>query len=246
MKKKRVFVGTSGWTYDDWRPSFYPEKAKGAERLTYYAGQFNTVEVNATFYRLPTQAMIAAWNKRLGPEFHLVVKGSRVVTHLHKIRNCEHALQKFMELVCQLSRLRVILWQLPPSLHKDIPRLEEFISALPEGVRHAVEFRHVSWWDDETATVLARHRAAFVSVSHPKLPDAIYATTDFLYVRFHGIGRQPYHYDYSDEELYGWVSSIKRHAKPRVLYAFFNNDYQANAPKNAMTLRRMLHEAGLS
>jgi len=235
--KKRIYVGTSGWTYDDWTGPFYPEDVKGAERLAFYAEKFDTVEVNATFYRMPTQNMINAWNRRLGSGFHLVVKGSRVVTHLKKLHDCQEPLQGFLDRVRQLVRLRVILWQLPPSLHKDVERLDRFLSALPGEVRHAVEFRHASWWDEEVTDVLKRHAAAFVAISHPKLPDAIHPTADFLYVRFHGIGKQLYRYDYSREELDGWASRLRPHLRGRTLYAFFNNDYAANAPRNAATFR---------
>ncbi len=240
MTASRIFVGTSGWTYDDWSGLFYPEEVKAGDRLSFYARLFNTVEVNATFYRIPTQTMIAAWNRRLGPDFHLVVKGSRAVTHLKKIANCEEQLDRFLERVLQLDRLRMILWQLPPSLHKDVDRLERFLVMLPVKIRHAVEFRHTSWWDDEVAQVLARHHAAFVAVSHPKLPDRFFPTTDFLYVRFHGKGHTLYQYDYAPYELSQWVSLLKPHLHGRILYAFFNNDYQAYAVRNATAFRDML------
>jgi uncharacterized protein YecE (DUF72 family) len=240
MTAPRVFVGTSGWTYDDWSGLFYPADVKAGDRLSFYARLFNTVEVNATFYRIPTQTMIAAWNRRLGPEFHLVVKGSRAVTHVKKIANCREQLDKFLERVMQLDRLRLILWQLPPSLHKDVDRLERFLVMLPETIRHAVEFRHESWWDDEVAQVLTRHDAAFVAVSHPKLPERFFPTTDFLYVRFHGKGQTLYRYDYAPYELSHWTSLLKPHLENRILYAFFNNDYQAYAVRNAMVFRDML------
>ncbi len=240
MTKKRIYVGTSGWTYDDWTGPFYPEDVKGAYRLEFYAEKFDTVEVNATFYRLPTQNMINAWNRRLASSFHLVVKGSRLITHLKKLADCQEPLETFWERVAQLRRLKVILWQLPPSLHKDLERLERFLSQLPAEVRHAVEFRHKSWWDEEAAALLKRHKAAFVAISHPRLPDTIYPTTDFLYLRFHGLGSQLYRYDYSDEELTAWATRLQRHLRGRTLYAFFNNDYDANAPRNAATFRELL------
>jgi len=239
MKRQSVFVGTSGWTYDDWYGPFYPEDIKASERLSFYAEQFDTVEVNATFYRLPTEPMIKAWNTRLGEDFHLVVKGSRIVTHLKKIANCEEALEKFFERVFQLTRLEVILWQLPPSLHKDVDRLETFLSLLPKKSRHAVEFRHESWWDDDVVKVLSDHDCAFVAISHSSLPEKILPTTDFLYVRFHGQDREAYRYDYTDQELSHWVSILKPHLRGRTLYAFFNNDYNANAPRNALTLKEL-------
>ncbi len=240
MEKHGIFVGSSGWTYNDWTGVFYPKGVYGSARLSYYAERFDTVEINATYYRVPTQSMIQAWNKRLGPEFHLVVKGPRVVTHLKRLKDCEESLALYLELVLQLTRLKVVLWQLPPSLRKDIPRLEAFLSQLPTTVRHAVEFRHESWWDDETTALLSRYKAAFVTVSHPNLPDVIIPTTDFLYVRFHGVGEEKYRYYYSDEELTAWCTKIAPFLDTHNVYAFFNNDYDANAPANAVTLRDML------
>ena len=240
MKRSRVYVGTSGWTYDDWQGAFYPDEVKGAARLSYYATVFNAVEVNATFYRNPAPTAITAWNRRLGPEFHLVVKGSRAVTHLRKLADFDDALKACLDRVMQLKRLRVILWQLPPSLHKDVERLDAFLRVLPISVRHAVEFRHESWWDDEAAGVLARHKAAFVAVSYPKLPDTWFPTTDFLYVRFHGLGKELYSYDYSRKELSEWVKRLEPDLEGRTLYAFFNNDYNANAPRNALLFRELL------
>jgi len=242
MANRGIYVGTSGWTYDDWSGPFYPEDVKGARRLEFYAGQFDTVEVNATFYRLPTQNMIDAWNRRLGSSFHLVVKGSRLVTHRKKLDDCREPVEVFLDRALQLRRLKVILWQLPPSLHKDCGRLDRFLTELPVEVRHAVEFRHASWWDDEVTALLKRHKAAFVAVSHPTLPDAIPPTTDFLYLRFHGLGKQLYRYDYRDEELGEWAARVKPHLRARTLYAFFNNDYEANAPRNAARFRELLEE----
>jgi len=240
MPEKHVYVGTSGWTYDDWSGPFYPADVKGPDRLSFYAQQFDTVEVNASFYRIPTRPMIDAWNRRLAAGFHLVLKGSQMVTHRKKLRDCREALEMFLERALQLRTLRVILWQLPPSLHKDVARLDGFLSGLPGKVRHAVEFRHGSWWDDDVAATLSRHDAAFVAISHPRLPDAFYPTTDFLYLRFHGVGKDLCRYDYSRKELADWASRLAPHLAERTLYGFFNNDYNANAPRNAAAFRELL------
>ncbi len=243
-KSGGVHVGTSGWTYDDWAGRFYPEDVRGAERLAFYAERFDTVEVNATFYRLPFQGMITGWNRRLPPEFHLVLKGSRLITHRKKLEGCDEPVAQFFDRVLPLKALKIVLWQLPPSLHKDIERLDSFLSMLPDDVRHAVEFRHPSWWDGETAELLARHRAAFVAVSHPRLPGDVVPTTDFLYLRFHGLGKDLYHYNYSKEELKGWAAKVKSARKGRQLYAFFNNDFEAHAPANARTFHHLLTGGG--
>ncbi|MFQ5792562.1 MAG: DUF72 domain-containing protein, partial [Acidobacteriota bacterium] len=187
-RAKRVHVGTSGWTYADWTGRFYPQDVKGADRLAFYAERFDTVEVNATFYRLPFKGMITGWNRRLPEAFHLVLKGPRSVTHLKKLRDCAAPLSAFFDRVLELRTLKLILWQLPPSVHQDLERLEQFLAGLPVAVRHAVEFRHESWWRDDTAALLSRHSAAFVTISHPKLPDDLVPTTDLLYLRFHGLG----------------------------------------------------------
>jgi uncharacterized protein YecE (DUF72 family) len=244
MENKQIYIGASGWTYDDWSGRFYPPEVKGAERLVFYARQFDTVEVNATFYRLPYKTMIDAWNRKLYSSFNLVVKGYRTITHFKKLNNCREPLQAFLDRVLQIQTLKVILWQLPPSLHKDINRLDNFLSQLPKTVRYAVEFRHQSWWDDEVAATLSRHKAVFVAVSHPELPATVFPTADFLYIRFHSPEKPLYQYNYSDQELSAWVSKIKPYLSGRKLYAFFNNDFQAHAPRNAATFKELLQQAG--
>lgn len=243
MAASEIHVGTSGWTYDDWAERFYPPGVKGVERLAYYATQFDAVEVNATFYRLPNAAMVGAWNRRLPPEFHLVVKGSRLITHLKRLADCGEALGTFLGRVAALQRLRVVLWQLPPSLRRDVPRLEAFLAQLPAHLRHAVEFRHESWWDEAVATALARHGAAFVAVSHPRLPADVLPTADWLYLRFHGQGARLYDHDYSEAELRAWAARVAPHCAGRTVYAFFNNDVGARAPGNARTFLEMLRSA---
>lgn len=239
IRNSKLHIGTSGWTYDDWQGRFYPADVKGVDRLPYYAQHFDTVEVNATFYRLPTRPMISAWNRNLPPNYYLVVKGSRFITHQKRIKDCREALETFFGRVDQLKMLRVVLWQLPPSVRKDVVLLKDFIGLLPGHVRHAMEFRHASWWNDEVAELLTRHGMAFVTISHPSLPDTLICTTDFLYLRFHGPG-ELYMHNYSDGELADWADRLRPFLDGRTLYAFFNNDYHANAPKNAATLRGLL------
>ena len=245
-------IGTSGWTYDDWSGKFYPEDIKGPARLEFYATQFNAVEINATFYRLPTASMVTGWNRRMPPDFHVAVKGSRRITHLKRLQDCQAELREFIGRVAPLQQLRVILWQLPPSFRPDLPCLESFFALLRDEaaaiphVRHALEFRHASWWDAEAEKLLQQHQIAFVAVSHPRLPDSIISTTDFLYLRFHGLGRQLYRYDYSPEELQPWVERVVaaiRTSSVRTVYAFFNNDYDAHAVENARVFRDLLAQA---
>ncbi len=249
-KKQRVpelWVGTSGWTYDDWSGVFYPPEVKGSARLDYYVQQFNAVELNATFYRYPPANVIASWNRRMPETFHLAVKASRRITHLKRLRDCEAELTEFAARISQLRSLRVILWQLPPSLRPDLTLLSTFLDRLSgsilSGLHHAVEFRHKDWWNDEVRDLLHNYRVAFVAVSHPTLPPEILPTTDFLYVRFHGLGRQLYRYDYSEAELQDWVKRIAevcRRGEVANVYTFFNNDFHAYAVKNARAFRGLL------
>lgn len=244
MPPRRAYVGTSGWTYDDWTGPFYPPDVRGSDRLPFYARHFDTVEVNASFYRVPAPAAVDAWNERLPGRFRLVLKGSRQITHRSRLKDCDEPLEFFLDRVLELRNLKVILWQLPPSLHLDPELLDRFLARLPRSVRHAVEFRHASWWDRETDDVLRRHRAAFVAVSHPRLPSEVRRTTDLVYVRFHGLGSRLYDYDYSLAELRTWERRLRPHRGRRTIYAFFNNDFEANAPRNARTFMRMLGARG--
>lgn len=242
MSGRHIHVGTSGWTYDGWTGPFYPEDVQGPERLSFYVKHFDTVEVNATFYRLPFEGMIKGWNKRLPESYHLVVKGPRFVTHIKRLKDCAEYMERFLDRVLALKALRVILWQLPPSFPYDLGLLEEFLSGLPPRVQHAVEFRHERWWEKRTRSLLTRHNAAFVSVSHPRLPEDLVCTTDLAYLRFHGRGKKLYDYDYSAKELRVWVEKAARLDRGCEVYAFFNNDWHANAPRNAKTFERMIRE----
>jgi len=242
-----LWIGTSGWTYDDWDGVFYPAGVKGTAKLDYYVTQFNAVELNATFYRYPTPNMIYSWNRRMPEGFHLAIKASRRITHLRRLQDCGTELTEFFARIRDLRPVRIILWQLPPSLKCDLVSLAGFLellsqSAMP-GVRHAFEFRNKSWWDEGVVPLLQQYRAAFVAISHPTLPSKIVSTTDFLYIRFHGLGRQLYRYNYSDDELSEWVNRIREVCQRQQIenvYAFFNNDFEAHAIKNAMVFRSLM------
>jgi uncharacterized protein YecE (DUF72 family) len=238
-------VGTSGWTYPDWAGRFYPRGVSGAKRLAYYATRFDAVEIDATFYRFPTPAMIDAWNRRLPRGFNVAVKGHRRITHAARLRDCEEIVCDFLASLAGLRALRVVLWQLHPAIERDLELLSRFLALLPRGRRlaHAFEFRHASWWHEDVARVLRARGAAFVAVSHPRLPPDVIPTGRVLYLRFHGLGRRLYDYDYSRAELRAWAERLRPHLAGRSLYAFFNNDGWANAPRNAETFRALLGAA---
>lgn len=236
-----VLVGTSGWVYRDWAGRFYPPGLPQRQWLQHYATRFPTVEVNGTFYRLPSVTTVAGWRERVPDSFQFVVKGSRFITHMKRLTNLDDAVTRFFEPLTPLGpTLAVVLWQLPPNMRQDderLARLDRFLGDLPAGgPRYAVEFRHPSWQSDEGFDLLARHGAMVVNVSGPQLPADTTVIGDCVYVRFHGL-RPGYHYDYTLADLRPWAQHLRRHGAG---YAFFNNDLGGHAVDNAGTLEGLL------
>lgn len=241
LREKRFWVGTSGWSYKHWQGRFYPEGLKSTDWLEYYAQHFHTVEVNASFYRLPFKGMISGWARKTSSHFRFVFKGSRRVTHFQKLRNVDESVQLLLKRLEPLrEKILCILWQLPPSLKQDQTLLEEFLAQLPENYRYAIEFRHASWINDSSFHLLSKYKVAHCTVSAPGLPCNLTTTTDFAYIRFHGI-QGWYNYNYSEEDLLWWRDELIKIGErvDRVL-AYFNNDFEANAVKNGLRLQELL------
>ena len=238
----KLFLGTSGWSYNGWIGDFYPEDIDRREMLSFYTRHFNSVEVNATFYRLPFKNMIKGWYADAPKEFEFAVKGHRRVTHYNKLEDVHDTITDQMERIDVLSEhLGPVLWQLPPSLHKNVERLERFIALLPDNMRHAIEFRHPSWLDQAVFRLLEKRNIAQVWVSSEQMPAETTETADFIYLRFHGLNTG-YRYDYSREELEAWADRIQQvYEHGKTVYAYFNNDYACYAPRNAKMLRNMIY-----
>ena len=245
-----VRVGTSGWQYADWDGTFYPEKLAKARWLEFYATQFPTVEINFTFYRLPRTTTVERWHDRAPPGFRFAVKGSRYLTHNKKLADPEVPVTN---VVARLAPLRAShgawLWQLPPNLHRDVPRLDRFLGTLPATPGHAVEFRHPSWYDAEVEAVLRRHRVAWVWLSDAQMPLRRPLTARNVYLRLHGLSKnadERYRWDYSAAELEPWAQALRAAAADgHDGWVYFNNDYAANAPRNARTLIHLLGDVAL-
>jgi uncharacterized protein YecE (DUF72 family) len=238
-----VRVGTSGWSYDDWDGRFYPDDVPRTRWFEHYARHFPTVEINHSFYRLPRGSTVENWNRQAPDRFRYAVKGSRYITHNLKLGgDVEDAISNVTERMAPLKTyLGVWLWQLPPNLHKDVARLDRFLSLLPGRHEHAVEFRHTSWWDEEVVATLRRHDTAFVWLSDSEMPKERPVTASTIYVRFHGLGEDRYRYDYADDELEAWADRLRDAAQDgHDIWAFFNNDHQAKAPANAARLIELL------
>jgi uncharacterized protein YecE (DUF72 family) len=236
----RILVGTSGWSYAPWRGPFYPPTVRQKDWLSYYAGQFPTAEINATFYRLPSQATVAAWREATPPGFVFAWKASRFITQAKKLRDPEEPLARVFAPMAALGAKRgPTLFQLPPSLHLDLARLEYFLGRLPPG-RHVIEFRHPSWYAERTFVLLADNDAALCLSDHADAPAPWIRTASFAYVRGHGpTGR--YAGTYADATLDRWAEQIRGWAQDgHDVYAYFDNDIGAAAPADALRLRRRL------
>jgi uncharacterized protein YecE (DUF72 family) len=234
-----IKIGTSGWSYDHWAGVFYPDRLPAARRLGFYGSCFDTVEIDATFYRLPSEHAVASWRDAVPDGFAFAVKGSRLVTHFLRLSDVDEAIATFLGRMSLLGeRLDVVLWQLPPNLPADTALLERFLERLPAGrVRHAVEFRNESWLTAETFAVLRGFGAAHVHVSSDVMPVDMTPTADFVYARFHGTASG--HGAYDAPALEPWV--LRQQAEGgHDCYAYFNNDAGGHAPIDAARLVEML------
>jgi uncharacterized protein YecE (DUF72 family) len=242
-----VRIGTSGWSYDHWHPELYPPGLPPRDRLARYAAAFSTAELNSSFYRWPGPAAFRGWRDRLPAGFLLSVKAPRGLTHARKLHEPEQWLERIAAGWHELDGKRaVLLVQLPPALPRDDARLAYFLGRLPPWIRVAVEFRHASWHCEPVFTLLAEHRAAYCVLSGADLPCVLRATTDFVYLRLHGPDHhQLYAGSYSDADLMWWAGRITEWtAAGHDVFAYFNNDGQANAVRNARTLRAQLAADG--
>jgi uncharacterized protein YecE (DUF72 family) len=235
----KYYLGTSGWYYAHWAERFYPSDLPRGEWLQYYSKRFDTVEVNASFYRLPSESMVRGWREKTPEGFVFAFKGSRVVTHLKKLRGVEEFLQRFygrIELVGE--KLGVVLWQLPPSLGVDVGLLESFVAGLNREIPQVVEFRNASWFTEDVYRVLERFEVGLCVVSSPSMPVVVRVTAPVAYVRWHGASVL-YGSRYSLAEMEAWAGVLAGlHA--RDVFGYFNNDACAYAPQNCVELREAL------
>jgi uncharacterized protein YecE (DUF72 family) len=234
-------LGTSGWTYADWQGRFYPKKLAKRQWFEFYCLHFDTVELNASFYRIPNVKAVAGWKQRSPDHFRFAVKISRLITHVKRLRACEHEIQWFFDAFAPLGeKIAIYLLQLPPSAGFDAVLLERFFQALPKGVRVAVEFRNRSWYRDETYRLLERNGHAFCIHDLEDLATERIIVGDTAYLRFHGAGTR-YGGDYHDEQLAGWATWISKQVQLKVtVFGYFNNDIQGFAVRNCLRLKELV------
>lgn len=247
-KPGKLFIGTSGWSYEHWQDVFYPEKLAKKERFAFFASQFSTVELNATFYRLFPESTFGKWATQAPKNFVYSVKLWRWITHIKRLKNIQNDLYTFLARAALLSNhLGHVLVQLPPNMHRDDDVLKNFLKTvsqtqkdLKKKFRLTIEFRHSSWLTDEVFRILEDGCVCLCLADMPKLEFPRLLTTKYTYVRFHG---RPHLYrsSYTEKHLAQWSDWLSEQLRAGCdVYAYFNNDFQAHAVQNAQQLQQML------
>lgn len=239
-------IGCSGWFYWHWRQAFYPDGLPTKDWFAYYAANFPTVELNAPFYSWPTINTVNAWMRQAEvKDFVYTVKVSELITHVKRFVRTKTLVRDFGFIADLLAeRMGCLLFQLPPSYHYSPARLKTIVGQLEPFRRNVVEFRHSSWWNEKVYAAFRKSGIIFCSSSAPQLPDELVITAQEVYIRFHGLTKW-YRHDYTAEELAAWVERISKSGCQRV-WAYFNNDRDACAIKNARELERQLHKVFVS
>jgi uncharacterized protein YecE (DUF72 family) len=236
---KPLHIGCSGWNYHDWRGQIYPAGVPARRWLECYASRFDTVEVNATFYRLATRSTVEHWIEQTPRDFCFAVKASRYLTHVKRLADIEQGLHRFYEPLVPLldaGRLSAVLWQLPETFHRDERALIQLLKRLPGG-RHAIELRHPSWFTEDVLELLRAHDVALVFGDHPQRPFQTHeATAPWRYIHLH-YGSRGRRGNYSDTELEEWAQRFHEWRSTHELFVYLNNDWEAFAPERAMAAK---------
>ena len=219
----KILAGTSGFAFKEWKGVFYPEDLKDKDFLSYYASKFPVVEINNTFYQLPKEAILKSWVEQVPAEFQFTVKASRRITHFARLKpESIETMQYMLNTLSALgSRLGPVLFQLPPNLKREMGRLRPFLAALPQGHRYAMEFRHESWFDDETINALREHGVALVTIDQEDFSSPLESTADWGYVRLHRM-------DYKPDDIATWAKKISSRGWNDA-YVFFKHDHTPEA-----------------
>lgn len=232
----RYWIGTSGYNYPEWRGSFYPEKFPTGKMLAYYAERFDTVEVNYTFYRMPTEGLLDGWAKGTPEGFTFTLKAPRRITHDAKLRHCEDLTAAFCRIASTLGgKLGVLLFQLPPNFKRDDAVLVAFLDSLQPGVRAAFEFRHESWHDEAVFGALRARNLALCVADSEKMSTPVVATADYTYFRLRDEGYQP-------ADVKQWGATIGGLATARDAFVYFKHEEQGKGPEFARILIDSLAE----
>lgn len=229
----RVVVGTSGYAYKEWKGSFYPADLKAEEMLRFYGTQFRTVEINNTFYRMPSEKLLLGWSRQVPDGFTFVLKASQRITHQKRLKDANEEVGYFLRTASVLGeKLGPTLFQLPPNFKKDLPRLKDFLALLPRRWRAALEFRHASWYDDEVYEALRAHNAALCAADTDEEDAKLVATADWGYLRLRRVA-------YDESPLRAWAEKIGQQSWSDA-FVYFKHEDEATGPKLAAQFIQML------
>ncbi len=237
----KYYIGTSGWHYNHWKGVFYPQTIPQSGWLAYYSTFFSSVELNNSFYRLPSGEVFAKWKEITPEEFIFAAKVSRYITHIKRLKTVDDQLKKFVEnAACLNNKLGPLLYQLPHNMKRDNDLLENFLRILPQDYQHVFEFRNSTWFNDTIFAMLEKYGAGICIYDMPGSTCPVIATGNIGYIRFHGSGTL-YSGNYTDKELYIWAKRIEEISKTvSVVYIYFNNDAEGHAVRNAEKISGIL------
>jgi len=243
MKSGCIHIGTSGWHYNHWIGPFYPKQIPSSEFLTFYTQHFLTVEINNTFYRLPSRETVEGWRKKTPKHFLFACKASRFMTHMKKLKDPEQSIQKFFDAMQLLGhRLGPIVFQLPPGWRLNLDRLDAFLNVLPKKHRFAFEFRDESWFEYGTYHILAKHNAALCVYHLAERWTPMEVTADFVYIRLHG-PKGPYQGQYGNQTLQTLAKKcLDWSHQGKNVYCYFDNDEKGFAPRDGVKLKNLVEK----
>ncbi len=230
-----ILIGTSGYNYPEWKGSFYPQDLSAAKMLPYYADRFSTVEINYTFYRMPTAKLVSGWAAQVPADFRFTLKAPRRITHDRRLRGVTDLVRGFCEAAAELGpRLGALLFQLPPTFKKDLAALDECLTALPPRVCGAFEFRHESWLDDEVYARLRDRNLALCIADSEKRSTPVVTTADYAYLRLRDEG-------YTEDDITQWAQTVKElNTQCRDVFVYFKHEEEGKGPYFGRLLREKL------
>ena len=229
----RAWLGTSGYSFDEWKGNFYPEKLPSRDMLKHYAERLETVEINNTFYRMPTEALVNGWLDQVPEGFRFAIKAPQRITHMRRLKECGESVTRLVQVITLLGpRLGPLLYQLPPNFKKDLPRLENFLDTVPSPGRVAFEFRNKSWFDDEVFDSLRKHQVALVVSDTGEEPVApLVPTADWGYLR---LRRE----EFDDQSLGEWAERIREQPWSDA-FVFVKHEEEGKGPQFAARLKEL-------
>lgn len=239
MRKHQLHIGTSGWSYKHWRGTFYPKALKIKDEFEYYRKFFDTVEVNNTFYRLPTTETFSKWKDEVPQDFKFVIKASRFITHMKKLRNPESSALFFERVEVLREKIGAILFQLPPMMKANLDVFEAYLAYLPQTYRYVFEFRNPDWYRPDIFDLLQNYNCAFCIYELDGHLSPIEVTADLVYLRLHGPGKK-YQGSYSDQTLAQWAGVCRDWLRQKDVFVYFDNDEKGYAAFNAIKLKELI------